>query len=71
MMDAQSGTGGWEITPAVNGINKLPQEITDRICDHIIEVDDSKNLRLVAKRFSTRATRNVSTLLSQHGTLDV
>jgi hypothetical protein len=41
------------------GINELPNEITDMICDDAAEhYEASKNLRLTARRFYARATKN-------------
>jgi len=44
-------------SPFSQGINKLPNEITDMICDAAAEhYEASKNLRLTARRFYARAT---------------
>ena len=49
-------------------MNKLPNEITDMICDFADQhYESSKNLRLTARRFYPRATKNVfRTLLVHH-----
>ncbi len=49
------------------GINELPNEITDMICDDAAEhYEASKNLRLTARRFYARATKNTFAGLVVH-----
>lgn len=42
------------------GMDKLSQELIDQICDWVTDTVDSKNLRLVSRRFRNRAALNVS-----------
>ena len=46
----------------IDGIQDLPQEVLDLICDYVTDPRDSKNLRIVAKCFADRAALNVSCL---------
>ena len=51
-----------KVIGTLHGIQDLPQELLDLICDHVTGSRDSKNLRLVAKCFADRAAVNVSIL---------
>jgi len=54
-------------SPIFRGINELPNEITDMICDAAAEhYEASKNLRLTARRFYARATKNTFAGLVVH-----
>lgn len=54
-------------SPIFQGINNLPNEITDMICDAAAEYyGASKNLRLTARRFHTRATVHTFSSLVVH-----
>ena len=52
-----------KVIGTIDGIQDLPQELLDLICDHVTGLRDSKNLRLVAKCFADRAALNVRLLL--------
>lgn len=51
---------GLEVGQEIWGMDKLPQELIDYICDHVTDKVDSKNLRLLSRSFNDRATLNVS-----------
>ena len=51
-----------KVIGTLHGIQDLPQELLDLICDQVTGFRESKNLRLVAKCFAGRAAINVSIL---------
>ena len=55
-------------TPFSTGVNRLPHELSDLICDFAANHGSSKSLRLTARRFYSCATRNVfkTLLIYQH-----